>query len=124
QKYEVKFSPSGMRDLLHRLNFTYKKPKVVPAKANIIAQLTFLMFYEYLKSSLGKHDKIYFCDATHPQYNSKPTYGWIFKGEEKHMKTNSGRQRINILGAVDVQNLDSIFLEQASINMLSISELI
>ena len=29
-EYGVKFSESGMRDLLHRLGFTYKKPKVVP----------------------------------------------------------------------------------------------
>ena len=36
--YQVAYSPSGMRQLLHALNFCYKKPHPVPAKADKVAQ--------------------------------------------------------------------------------------
>ena len=40
--YEVLYSVSGMTDLLHRLKFTYKKSKLVPAKADKEKQEQFL----------------------------------------------------------------------------------
>ncbi len=33
-QFKVQYSISGMTDLLHRLNYTYKKPKLVPGKAD------------------------------------------------------------------------------------------
>lgn len=30
--------------------------------------------------------------------------GWILKGEKKDLRTNSGRQRLNLFGALDVEN--------------------
>jgi len=40
--YGVLYSISGMTDLLHRLNFTYKKSKLIPAKADAKNQEKFL----------------------------------------------------------------------------------
>ena len=41
-KYGVSYKPKGMAKLLKRLGFVYKKPKVVPGKANGKAQEEFL----------------------------------------------------------------------------------
>jgi hypothetical protein len=49
---------------------------------------------------------IYFADATHPQHNSIPSYGWIKKGQEKELKANCGRQRLNINGAINIETLE------------------
>ena len=40
--YEVKYSPTGMVVLLHRLGFTYKKLKIIPGKADAEKQLEYL----------------------------------------------------------------------------------
>ena len=47
---------------------------------------------------------VYFADATHLHHNSEPAYGWILKGKNKDLKSNSGRQRSNINGAYCLHN--------------------
>ena len=55
-----------MTELLHRLNYTYKKPKMVPGKADVKAQDEFIEHYQVLKATKGVNDPIYFMDGTHP----------------------------------------------------------
>jgi transposase len=108
-----------MTDLLHRLNFTYKKPKHIPGKADAEAQKTFIKKYKRLKKSIKPEDRIYFMDGVHPLHNSQPAYGWIMEGTEKELKTNTGRERININGAYDIKNHQLVFHEDESVNAQS-----
>ncbi len=57
--FKVAYSISGMTDLLHRLNYSYKKPKLVPGKADAEAQEEFIEFYNELKETKGVNDPIY-----------------------------------------------------------------
>ena len=107
KQYKVRYSLSGVTDLLHRLGFSYKKPTHVPGKQDPAQQQAFLEEYEQLRASKGKNDPIYFADATHPQHNSVPSYGWIKKGQEKELKANCGRQRLNINGAINIETFES-----------------
>lgn len=118
-KYGIKYSPKGMTKLLHRLGFNYKKPKHIPGKANKQAQLEFIEKYNQLKTNKAPDDKIYFMDGVHPLHNSQPAYGWIKRGKEQTLKTNTGRQRININGAYDIENHKAIIREDESINAQS-----
>ncbi len=43
------FSIIGVTKLLHRLGFTYKKPKIVPGKVDPQKQAEFLKKYEEIK---------------------------------------------------------------------------
>jgi transposase len=104
----VKYSPSGVKDLLHRLGFVYKKPKHVPGKLAPVKQAAFIAEYEKLRKNVDKNDPIYFGDATHPQYNSIPAFGWIRRGVEKKLKSNGGRKRVNIHGAIGVDTLETV----------------
>jgi len=106
KQYGVGYSVSGVTDLLHRLGFSYKKPTHVPGKQDPAQQQAFLEEYEHIKASKGENDPIYFADATHPQHNSIPSYGWIKKGQEKALKANCGRQRLNINGAINIETLE------------------
>jgi len=106
KQYDVRYSLSGVTDLLHRLGFSYKKPTHVPGKQDPVKQQAFLKEYERLKANKDENDPIYFADATHPQHNSIPSYGWIKKGQEKELKANCGRQRLNINGAIDIETLE------------------
>jgi transposase len=106
--YQVKYSPTGVKELLHRLNFVYKKPKHVPGKLDPEKQKAFLAEYEKLRETKGENDPVYFADACHPQQNGIPSYGWIRRGVEKELKSNGGRKRVNINGAVNVDTLETV----------------
>lgn len=116
--YGITYSVMGITKLLHRLGFVYKKPKIIPGKANQEQQAEFLEQYKTTKSGLGNKDRIYFLDATHPQHNTKPFYGWILKGKkhDKYIKTNSGRARLNLNGAINWHEKTAIVLEEKTIN--------
>jgi len=123
QQYRVHYSLGGVTDLLHRMGFSYKKPTHVPGKQNPDQQRAFLRTYERLKAAKGKDDPIYFADATHPQHNSIPSYGWIKKGQEKELQANSGRQRLNINGAVNIETLEPTVRFYDTINAQSAMDL-
>ena len=123
QCYQVRYSVSGVTDLLHRLGFSYKKPTHVPGKQDPAQQEDFLREYERLKARKGKNDPIYFADATHPQHNSIPAYGWIKKGQEKELKANCGRQRLNINGAINLETWEPTVRFYATINAQSAMDL-
>jgi len=116
--YGISFSLIGITKLLHRLGFTYKKPKIIPGKANRAKQEEFLKTYEETKAKLEVNDRIYFLDSTHPEHNTRPSYGWILKGKknDKFVKTNTGRERINLNGALNWSDKTAIVLEEETIN--------
>src|SRR3990167_9311061 len=77
--------------------------------------------YQKVKEQLGAKDHIYFLDATHPQHNTRLSYGWILKGKrnDKFVKTNSGRARLNLHGALRFDDKATIVLEEETIDTLS-----
>jgi transposase len=119
ETYDVLYSVSGMTDLLHRLKFTYKKSKLVPAKADKEKQEHFLKQLEELRASKDKDDPILYMDGVHPQHNTMLAYGWIKKGQDNIIKSNTGRQRININGALDSETHAVITREDERINAQS-----
>lgn len=104
-KYSTTYSIEGMTHLLHKLGFVYKKTKIIPGKLDPLKQEQFKKDYQALKENLNPEDKIYFLDASHPHHNNESSYGWIPKGEERWIKTNTGRSRVNINGALTLNNL-------------------
>lgn len=119
RNYGVKYTSKGMTSLLHQMGFSYKKPKHIPGKANQKAQEEFIEKYNELKDSKTADDQIYFMDGVHPLHNSQPAYGWIKKGKEQVLKTNTGRMRLNINGAYNIENHKAIIREDKSINSQS-----
>lgn len=116
-RFGIKYSVGGMTKLLHRLGFAYKKPKVVPGKADALKQAEFLKTYQNLKETKNSEDQIYFVDGVHPHHNAIPAYGWIEKGQDKHLKTNTGRQRLNLNGALNSQDITDVeILSEPTLN--------
>src|SRR5437667_69400 len=91
---------------------------------NLEKQEEFKKTYQELKIGKYGKGKIYFVDASHPQHNNMPFYGWIYKGEEKAIKTNSGRERINLNGALNLEDMDITVLSEKKINTHSMMRLI
>ena len=114
--YKISYSISGMRYWLKRQGFSYKKPSLVPGKANIEHQKAWIDEYNKLKNQLSKDETICFIDGVHPTHNTQLSYGWIKKGTRKEICSNTGRQRINISGAIDVIDKKLYYQEDKMLN--------
>jgi transposase len=123
EQFHQSYSQSGMRHLLHSLGFSYKQLCLFPTKADITEQEQFVTEYTDLKNNLSAREDIVFIDGVHPQHNAKSSQAWIQKGTEKYIRTNTGRQRININGAYNPNNQDVIVREDDTINAQSTIEL-
>ena len=114
--WKVCYTVAGMRNWLRRHNFSYKKPALVPGKANKDQQEKWLSEYENLKRSLPKDETICFMDGVHPTHNVQLSYGWIKKGARKEVPTNTGRSLLNLSGMVDVISHKVIIQEDKTLN--------
>jgi hypothetical protein len=81
QCYGVSYSVPGMNKWLHRHDFSYKKPKGAPYKADKLEQLKFIKKY------IGSKETILFMDAVHPTQATKLSHGWIRTGKTKNVYT-------------------------------------
>lgn len=114
--WSVVYSVPGMRNWLQRHGFSYKKPALMPGKANEQQQRDWLAQYEKLKQSLPADETICFMDGVHPTHNVQTAYGWIQKGVRKEIPANSGRSRINLSGVVDVIDHKVLVQEDKMLN--------
>lgn len=106
EQFGKEYTITGATKLLHRLGFVYKQVVLIPGKLNEEAQLAFVKQYETLKEEKKEDEVILFGDGIHPTHNIHKTKAWIKKGEEKQIKTNTGRGRLNINEVLDPETMD------------------
>ncbi len=119
KKYDKYYSHSGCIKLMHKLGFEYTRPRRIPAQANEDRQREFIEDYEQLQKHLPEDEAIYFADAVHPEHQSKPAYGWLPKGEKVALKSATGRKRVNIHGAINLENFHAPFVESVTVDATS-----
>ena len=102
-KWAIRFTAEGLVPLLDRIGFVYKKTKQEPSKADATAQEQFLADVKELLDCPPEATHVYYSDAVHPQHNTRPSMGWIAKGENF-----IGRERLNINGAVNAHSVTDI----------------
>jgi len=102
--HEIRFSISGLNKWLHQHHFSYKYPKGVPHKFDEEKQADFIEKYTELKAQ-AVDEPILFIDAMHPTQATKVSCGWIKKGHDKAIETTGSRTRLNLVGAIDLNNL-------------------
>jgi len=59
---------------------------------------------------------IVFSDAVHPEHQSRPAHGWFPKTQKTAIKATSGRKRLNIQAALDLEIFHFTFVEDEKIN--------
>jgi len=114
--FDVTYSKSGAIKLMGRLGFCYKKPKALPMGADEAAQVAHIEAYEALLNGLESDESVVFADAVHPEYQSRPAHGWFPKDEKVAIKATSGRKRLNIHGAFDLETSRLIWVESERIS--------
>ena len=116
KEYGQKFSISGATKLMKRMDFVYKKPFALATQADEVAQQVFKDWYENFLNSLPSDEEVWFSDAVHPEYQSRPSFGWFPKNEKIAIKTTSGRKRFNLQGALNLDGLKFISVQGERIN--------
>jgi transposase len=121
--FKVKYTQSGMRDLLHRMGYEYKKPKLVPGNPDLEKQELFAAQYEAFMLNKPADIEVLFIDAVHPEHNGMAAYGWIKRGQKRELKTNSGRERLNLHGALNAETYQVTVIESKTVNYESTLDL-
>lgn len=125
EEWGIQYSRSGLRDLLHRLGFVYKKTKILPGKADGQAQQQFVADLEEVVEGMEANEAAYFLDGCHPTHNTRPSYGWISKGKEHAIRANTGRKRVNLNGAMNALDPTDVYVDSSeSVNAQSTQVLI
>jgi transposase len=123
-EFGLHYSHSGCIKLLARLGFEYRKPKALPRVAAPEQQEAFMALYEQLMNTLNADEAVYFADAVHPEYQTKPAFGWVRKGSSPAVRTTAGRGRVNIHGALNLETFDMPFVEPTTVDGASAVQLL
>lgn len=110
-EFGVTYSISGMRDLLHSLGFSYKKPAHVPGEADPEKQRDFLNNFQRFMKAKNPDVPVLFMDSTRPSYNSMPSYGWIPTGRRVELSSAPDRRSVIINGAINAETHEAIVME-------------
>ena len=127
--YKKELALSTLHLWLKKHKFSFKKPKLIPMNADPKAQTAFVEHYNKLmiEASL-EGDPVLFGDSVHPTQQTRLAYGWVKRGCEKLIEVNSGRKRVNIMGALMLETMRFTYGEfdtitgQSAIEFLKVIE--
>jgi transposase len=122
QTYGMKFTVSGMTKWLTRNNFSYKKPKGTPAKADPQKQAAFIQYYEKLLNTISEEEPVEFGDGVHPTMATKITYVWIRVGTHKPISTTASRTRVNLMGSINLETMSVTIGSYETIDSIAMEE--
>lgn len=112
-------SRSGLINLLGRLGFVFRKPEPVSSKADPERQRAFIAAYEKLLNSLTPGEAALFADAVHPAHQARPAGCWAPEDEKVALDQSSGRERLNIHGAVDLETGRTFMRDVLTVDAMS-----
>ena len=97
----------------------HRKPKAVSRKLDPEKQAAFIRAYEDLLNHLDADEAVLFGDAVHPTHAVRPVGCWAPKDTPIAVAQTSGRQRLNIHGAIDLETGQTRMLEVETVDAAS-----
>lgn len=110
---------SGLIALLHRLGMEHRKPQAVSRKIDLVKQEAFIKAYNDLLNGLHDDEVVLFADAVHPTHAARPVGCWGPKGVQIAVEQTSGRDRLNIHGAIDLETGTTRMIDVETVNAQS-----
>jgi len=117
-------SRSGLIALLHRLGLEYTKPETIGRKLDVEKQKAFIEAYENLLNALGPDEAVMFVDAVHPTHAARPVGCWAPTKENLAIEQTSGRQRLNVHGAIDLETGKTRMIDVETVDAASTIQLL
>jgi len=113
------YSHAGLIALLHRLGLDYRKPDLVSHKLDVAKQKSFIEDYDRLMRGLDPDEAVVFVDAVHPTHQVRAVGCWAPKDEAVAIAPNSGRDRMNIHGAINLETGKTQMIEVLTVDAQS-----
>jgi transposase len=111
KNFGLDYSHAGLIALLHRLGLEYCKPCRIPRHLDEARQQAFIDKYEKLLNGLDADESVVFVDAVHPTHQVRPAGCWGPKGTTLAVEQTTGRESLNIHGAIDLETGQTQMLE-------------
>jgi transposase len=100
EQFRVIYTVEAVRQILHKQGLKRIRPKEQPGNPpSEEEQRAFVKRYKSLKAESEPGTVFLFGDAMHLVHQNEPGYCWGDPKDPPVIKTNSGRKRLNILGA-------------------------
>src|SRR5271155_2224329 len=115
----ISYTRSAIIKLLKRLGMEYRKPRPLPRKLDPARQAAFIKAYNDLLNHLADDEAVMFTDAVHPTHEARPAGCWAPKGTKVAIAQTSGRERLNIQGAIDLETGRTRMLEVLTVDAVS-----
>lgn len=112
-------SRAGLIAMLHRLGLEYHKPETIGRKLDPEKQKAFIEGYENLLNSLGPDEAVLFLDAVHPTHAARPVGCWAPAKDNLAIEQTSGRQRLNVHGAIDLETGKTAMIDVETVDAAS-----
>jgi transposase len=100
EQFRVSYTVEAVRQILQKQGLQRIRPKEQPGDPpSEDDQRAFVEYYETMKAESEPGTVFLFGDAMHLVHQNEPGYCWGDPKDPPVIKTNSGRKRLNILGA-------------------------
>lgn len=100
EQFRVTYTVEAVRQILHKQGLKRIRPREQPGDPpSEDEQRAFVKKYETMKAESEPGTVLLFGDAMHLVHQNEPGYCWGDPNDPPVIKTNSGRKRLNILGA-------------------------
>jgi transposase len=117
--FELDYTRSAIIKLMARLGFEWRKPKSVSKKLSVEKQKAFIEEYEKLLKTLNDDEVVLLVDAVHPTHEARPVGCWAPKKVAVAIDQTSGRDRMNIHGAINLETGLTKIIERLTIDATS-----
>ncbi len=118
-RFGIEYGKSGLIKLMNRIGFDWKKPESVPGKIDVETQQKFIDAHEDLRNSLSPDETVVYVDAVHPTHQAKPAGRWLPRGQRCALPAASGRDRLNLHGAIDLETGQTCIMDVQTVDAAS-----
>jgi hypothetical protein len=101
----------------------HRKPKAVSRKLDPAKQAAFIKKYEDQLNHLATDEAVIFADAVHPTHAVRPVGCWAPKELPVAVEQSSGRDRLNIHGAIDLETGQTVMKDVLTVDASSVPRL-
>ena len=120
REYGIEYQTrSGLIALLHRLGMEHRKPKAISRRLEPAKQETFIKKYNALMNHISADEAVIFADAVHPTHAVRPVGCWAPRDVLIAVEQTSGRDRLNIHGAIDLETGQTVMKDVLSVGAAS-----
>lgn len=119
KEFAISYTRSAIIKLLHRIGMEFKAPKSVSRKLDVVKQEAFIEAYNGLLNGLSGDEAVMFADAVHPTHAVRPVGCWAPQDTNVAVEQTSGRDRLNIHGAIDLETGKTKMLEVLTVDAIS-----